>query len=340
MSRRRDRARALEPGDVARESRGVREIFGAAETNASRRAGTRAIADLGSYPSQEVGELVWVRRGELADLPRRLVPRSGRRARLEQAEKPVEPAAPAIVSHDCARGTDETKREKQTLFLFEEKNEPFQSEPSFLRARGLEDRPAHGHAHGRYRRACPSPACGRPDGRCGRTRTRRRSRAQPAIASHAGRVLRVFVGPAATRPVGDPPRSLDERRADVGRARARGAREERRVAHDPRQGAPRGGGHRAQAGQRRCGDATEVGAGGVDSRDGGAPQARARAGGARARGRRRRRGTTRDARPRARGGERGVPLRGCQARVVASARPRDGSTPRNVGGSFAGRTGR
>jgi hypothetical protein len=110
VSRRRDRARALEPGDVARESRGVREIFGAAETNASRRAGTRAIPDLGSYPSQEVGELVRVRRGELADLPRRLVPRSGRRAGLEQAEKPVEPAAPAIVSHDCGRAPRRLKR--------------------------------------------------------------------------------------------------------------------------------------------------------------------------------------------------------------------------------------
>jgi hypothetical protein len=169
VSRRRDRARALEPGDVARESRGVREIFGAAETNASRRAGTRAIPDLGSYPSQEVGELVRVRRGELADLPRRLVPRSGRRAGLEQAEKPVEPAAPAIVSHDCGRAPRRLKRKADAFFsekspgitktliyacgscggptsakpswlslsfLEEEKNEPFQSdERTFIPAR-------------------------------------------------------------------------------------------------------------------------------------------------------------------------------------------------------------
>ena len=116
---------------------------------------------------------------------------------------------------------------------------------------------------------------GDPTGGAG-GRGRGAGRAQPAIASHAGRVLRVFVGPAATRPVGDPPRSLDERRADVGRARARGAREELRVAHDPRQGAPRGGGHRAQAGQRRCGDATEVGAGGVVARRGSSASASAR----------------------------------------------------------------
>ena len=183
------------------------------ETNASRRAGTRAISGLGSYPSQEVGELVWVRRGELADLPRRLVPRSGSRAGLEQAEKPVEPAAPAFVSHDCGRAPGEwlkRKRKAQSFPVSPEEQITVSSLLDSIPAEGgLEDRPAHGHAHGRYRRACPSPACGRPDGRCGRTRTRRRSRAQPAIASHAGRVLRVFVGPAATRPVGDPPRSLD-----------------------------------------------------------------------------------------------------------------------------------
>ena len=127
MSRRRDRARALEPGDVARESRGVREIFGAAETNASRRAGTRAIPDLGSYPSQEVGELVRVRRGELADLPRRLVPRSGRRAGLEQAEKPVEPAAPAFVSHDCGRAPRRLKRKADAFPLRRKKMSRFRA---------------------------------------------------------------------------------------------------------------------------------------------------------------------------------------------------------------------
>jgi hypothetical protein len=92
-------------------------------------------------------------------------------------------------------------------------------------ARGLEDRLAHGHAHGRYRRACPSPACGRHVGRSRAARTRRRSRAQPAIASHAGRVGRVFVGPAATRPVRGP--STTARRADDRRriARERAERE-------------------------------------------------------------------------------------------------------------------
>jgi hypothetical protein len=95
------------------------------ETNASRRAGTRAISDLGSYPSQEVGELVWVRRGELADLPRRLVPRSGSRAGLEQAEKPVKPAAPAIVSHDCGRAPANDSGNEKRRSRLSQKNDRF-----------------------------------------------------------------------------------------------------------------------------------------------------------------------------------------------------------------------
>ena len=45
-----------------------------------------------------------MRRRELADLTRRLVPCGGRRARLEQAKQPVEPAAPSVlVSHGRGR---------------------------------------------------------------------------------------------------------------------------------------------------------------------------------------------------------------------------------------------
>ena len=168
------------------------------------------------------------------------------------------------------------------------------------------------------------------------TRTRRRSRAQPAIASHAGRVLRVFVGPAATRPVGDPPRSLDERRADVGRARAREreksvaslmTRDKERLAEEVIElkrvnddVATRLKLAQAELiarrGFRKRERALEALERGDD--DGGAA-------------RRATRGLELEA-------ENEVYLRGCQARVAASARPRDGSTP-EVGGSFAGRTG-
>ena len=81
--------------------------------------------------------------------------------------------------------------------------------------------------------------------------------------THAGRVQTSSSVPRRRAPSGTlRDRSMSGGQTSVARERAERENLALAGAHDPRQGAPRGGGHRAQAGQRRCGDATEVGAGG------------------------------------------------------------------------------
>ena len=199
-----DRARAANPG-TSRANRGGPRDLRAAETNASRRAGTRRSGGSASCLAggRGAGSGAQRRARRSASPPRSSQP--WEKSAREQAESGVARRVHRSSSAAGLRARRDVKRKGKSRRVFPlraKKNELVRA--SARAGPPAEDRPRRG--------PCPwtiPPGVSLP----GVWETRREVRAdedaaplasaQPAIASHAGRVLRVFVGRAATRPVGD-----------------------------------------------------------------------------------------------------------------------------------------